>query len=111
MCQLNSGRDTALSKNNGRAYSLLIVLVVPLTYYIFLELFLGRTLGKFITGSIVVDKDGKRPGIFRIIIRTGCRFFPHTLFSAFFRDRIFHDKISSTFVVDKNRWTAKYEII
>ena len=88
---------------------ILLVLFIPLAYYVLLESTIGQTLGKFVTGSIVVQKDGKKISFLKALIRGVCRFFPNSISSAFFKDRIFHDKISETYVVDKKRWTTSYE--
>ena len=80
-----------------------------MAYYVLLEGTTGQTLGKFMTGSIVVQRDGKKIGFLIGMVRAICRFFPNTIPSVFFRDRIFHDKISETCVVDKKRWKEKYE--
>jgi hypothetical protein len=93
----------------NQSYGFLIVLIIPFTYYLLFETVFGMTLGKLITGSIVVDNDGKRPSFYKILIRTVCRFWIGQIKSSFLNDDIFHDKISSTFVVNKNRWRSIYE--
>lgn len=44
-------------------------------YYLLLEGIWGRTLGKLITGIIVVDAAGHPPGIWKAILRTLARLF------------------------------------
>ncbi|MFT3727074.1 MAG: RDD family protein [Terricaulis sp.] len=44
--------------------------VAALLYFPVLEGFWGRTLGKLITGLVIVDKDGRMPGLGRAIART-----------------------------------------
>jgi uncharacterized RDD family membrane protein YckC len=45
-------------------------IAVVFTYYAGLEAFTGRTLGKLVTGTIVVDAEGKPPGLWRALVRT-----------------------------------------
>lgn len=45
----------------------LIAIIVSLIYYIAMEGLLGRTLGKYITGSIVVDENGQKPDFGTIV--------------------------------------------
>lgn len=53
------------------------ILVAPLVliavYYPLLEGLTGRTLGKFVTGLHVVDKNGDKPGLGRAFLRTLAR--------------------------------------
>ena len=72
------------------------------TYYISLEFFLGQTIAKFITGTVVVLKDGTKPNFFNICIRTICRLIP--LDGITFLGNAgsgMHDTFSKTFVVKK----------
>jgi uncharacterized RDD family membrane protein YckC len=49
-------------------------LIFAVAYYVLMESFLGRTVGKMVTGIRVVDaKTGTNPGIFTSLIRTGLR--------------------------------------
>jgi uncharacterized RDD family membrane protein YckC len=51
----------------------LIGFIGVLAYYPFTEGLWGRTLGKLMTGTIVVDKDGRRANFTQVIIRTALR--------------------------------------
>jgi hypothetical protein len=58
----------------------------------------SRTPGKFQTQTKVVNKDGKKPSIFQLLIRSISRFI--SIFSGISDDeRAIHDTISNTFVV------------
>jgi uncharacterized RDD family membrane protein YckC len=46
---------------------------IPLLYYVVLEMATGRTLGKFVTGIIVVNEGGERPALLPAVIRTATR--------------------------------------
>jgi uncharacterized RDD family membrane protein YckC len=45
-------------------------LVVIIAYFVVLEGAFGRTLGKLITGTIVIDRDGRAPGMAKALVRT-----------------------------------------
>ncbi|MBF4514854.1 RDD family protein [Flavobacterium sp. ANB] len=71
-------------------------------YYLVLEWLLGRSIGKFITGSTVVNKNGLKPGFGEICIRTLCRLIPFDALSFLGKSgRIWHDSLSNTYVVEK----------
>jgi uncharacterized RDD family membrane protein YckC len=76
----------------------LIALVVLLAYYLFFESLWQRTPGKFILGTMVVNRDGEKPSFKQILGRTLCRFIPFEAFS-FFGEEGWHDSIPSTKVV------------
>jgi MFS family permease len=48
----------------------LLLFILPLAYFPVTETIWGRSLGKFVTGLIVVDKTGARPAFWRVLIRT-----------------------------------------
>ncbi|WP_212999781.1 RDD family protein [Winogradskya consettensis] len=47
-----------------------ILLVLALAYYLLMEGFLGRTVGKMVTGIRVVNEDGGRPDFVSVLVRT-----------------------------------------
>lgn len=67
-------------------------------YYVLFEGIWGRTPGKFVCGTVVVSKDGTKPTLGRIALRTVCRLIPFEPFS-FFGERGWHDSLSDTYVV------------
>ena len=80
------------------------ITIIRLMYYIFFETLFGRTVGKFITQTIVVDENGERVKHEVILIRSLCRLIPFYEFSFFgIPTRGWHDSISKTFVVDKRK--------
>ncbi len=69
-------------------------------YYFLFELFLDKTIGKMITKTIVVDKRGNRPSIFKIFLRSFLRLIPIDAFSYLFGTEYgFHDSVSSTKII------------
>ena len=47
-----------------------IWLIAPILYFPVLEGIWGRTIGKLVTGTMVVDISGKPPGIWKAVVRT-----------------------------------------
>ncbi|WP_281238728.1 RDD family protein [Flavobacterium praedii] len=89
-------------ENMSDMQSNLIAIVVMFTYYIITEGIFGRSLAKFITGTIVVDEYGEKPSFSDILKRTFCRLIPFDAFSYLGNSgRGWHDSISDTYVVDK----------
>ena len=80
---------------------------LTLIYYGTMELTSQRTIGKLITGAIVVMEDGSKPPANVILLRTLCRAIPFEQFS-FLGDsgRGWHDTITETYVVDAKRLKA-----
>lgn len=71
-------------------------------YYLVFESLFGRTMGKIITGSIVVDENGLKPGFSIVCIRTLSRLIPFDALSFLSKSgRIWHDSLSKTYVVEK----------
>ena len=58
-----------------------------------------KTIGKFITKTKVVNLDGEKASLGKIVIRTFCRFLPIDWISYFFTKRGFHDYLSETKVI------------
>ncbi|MGJ7903228.1 RDD family protein [Lysobacter sp. 1R34A] len=74
-----------------------------LAYYIPLEGMFGVTVGKLITGTRVVDEQGRPPGWGQVIGRTFARLIPLEPFSVLFSDSRrpagWHDRLPKTLVV------------
>lgn len=80
-------------------------------YYLFFEGLFGRTIGKIITGSIVVNENGLKPSFSIICIRTLCRLIPFDALSFLGKsEKIWHDSLSKTFVVEKKDLEKDMEI-
>ncbi|MEN2399689.1 RDD family protein [Flavobacterium sp. MC2016-06] len=78
----------------------IIGIIILMSYYLMTEGLLGRSLGKFITGTVVVDENGEKPDFGTILKRSLCRLIPFDAFS-FLGSRGWHDSMSDTYVVDK----------
>jgi uncharacterized RDD family membrane protein YckC len=95
--------------NTLTEYGFTIVLV--LIYYNMFEIFTSRTLGKFITKTIVVDEYGNKPEYQTIMIRSLCRLIPFDALSFLgATSRGWHDSISRTYVVQKNLLEEKKKL-
>ena len=69
-------------------------------YYAGMEATFGKTIGKMVTGTSVVDLNGNRPTAVHVLGRTLCRAIPFDNFSFLFSDGLgWHDKVSGTRVV------------
>ena len=70
-------------------------------YFLLIEGVTGRSLGKLITNTKVVDMEGNKPDFGTIFVRTLCRFIPFDAFSYLGSDAVgWHDQISKTRVVE-----------
>jgi len=67
-------------------------------YYMFFEGIWGRTPGKWLFGTVVLDERGGKPSLGQIAGRTLCRFIPFEPFS-FLGKKGWHDSIPKTLVV------------
>lgn len=88
--------QVAISKLVG----FLIGLAITLVYYAAMEALLGRTIGKLITGTKVIDSAGNKPSFGKALLRSVCRFIPFEPFSFLGSDnRGWHDSMTHTWVV------------
>jgi uncharacterized RDD family membrane protein YckC len=77
---------------------------VMVTYYIVMESVFQKTIGKMVTGTVVVDEYGKIPSTRQVMMRSFIRLVPFEAFSCF-GDRSYgwHDRWSETFVVKSQK--------
>ncbi len=75
-----------------------------LSFYFVQEAFFGRTIGKLITGTVVVNATGGRPTVPQVLGRTLARIIPFEPFSALGTPPTpWHDSLSKTRVVRISR--------
>lgn len=84
---------------------------VLILYYTLFESLCSRTIGKYITKTIVVNEDGSKPDSQIILKRTLCRLIPFDGFSFLGSGRGWHDSISDTYVVDKKLLDEKMQLL
>ncbi|MEO8237444.1 MAG: RDD family protein [Flavobacterium sp.] len=87
--------------NIGDLEGRFIFVIITIVYYIITEGLLGRSLAKFITGTIVVDENGEKPDFGTIVKRSFCRIIPFDGLSFLGSGRGWHDSMSDTYVVNK----------
>lgn len=83
-------------------YSFAIGISLGFMYFFVLEAFTGRTLGKILTGTKVINVHGQKPSFGQVVGRTFSRYIPFEPFSFLFGDRGWHDSLSKTYVVLAN---------
>lgn len=75
-----------------------------LFYYVFFESLTGRTPGKLLTGTRVVDEQGQKPSFGQILGRSLARMLPFEPLSFFgAENRGWHDSLSKTYVVKSRK--------
>lgn len=82
-------------------------LIASFVYYVPLEYYYQRSIGKFVTSTVVIDKFGDKPTLNQIFIRTFLRSITLIFDYLYFWDylnstsfcRGFHDRNSETWVV------------
>ena len=92
---------------------ILRVIIVFGGYYIPMEYFLGKTIGKFITKSKVVNKDGTKISFRTSIIRYLCRWIPFefTSLALGYGAKAWHDVLSKTLVIEEKNKTFSQQRI
>lgn len=99
-------------RNTAQSEIIWIILALELTvyiaYYWVLESFTGRTLGKFITGTAVLNDKGKTPSNKELLVRTLTRLIPFEQFTFLSTERKgLHDTLSGTYVVKIQKSQSK----
>jgi uncharacterized RDD family membrane protein YckC len=89
------------SSSGFTLFSYLLGFTVFFIYYACMEAMFGRTIGKLITGTYVVDKHGRQPSLYTIAMRTLSRFVPFEAFSFLADSRGWHDRWTDSWVVQK----------
>lgn len=88
--------------NDSQYLNYLLFIFVMLGYYFLFESFTGRTIGKYITKTSVVDKEGGKPVVKIVFVRTICRLIPFELLSYLGEGKLgWHDTLSGTTTIDK----------
>ncbi|RDI06773.1 RDD family protein [Flavobacterium sp. AG291] len=83
-----------------------------MAYYMIMEITTQRTVGKLITGTIVISEDGSKPEAKSIIGRSLCRIFTIEALS-FLRayPRGWHDSASGTYVVKVKKYKEIMDVL
>ena len=84
----------------------IIVIFIP---YFFFEYFFGKTFGKWITGTRVVNSSGGKPTVWQILGRTASRFIPFESLTFLSKQkRGLHDTNSETYVIRDSENSGEY---
>lgn len=83
-------------------YSISLGVIVFLAYYSVFEYYYHRTLGKLLTRTKVVNRDGNKITFMTIFKRTISRLIPFDIFYYLFSKNGLHDKLSNTLVIKTN---------
>ena len=79
------------------------VSAIVLVYYNVMEVSFSVTIGKLVTGTLVVDRNGNKPSTDEILVRSICRLIPFEILSFIGPSgRGWHDTISKNYVVKRS---------
>lgn len=97
----NKGAFTKEDEAQVQILGFILGLVVTLAYYTLMEALFQRTVGKFVTGTMVISDDGSRPSAGQILGRSFSRFIPfeHFSFLGGKEPRGWHDSLAGTRVI------------
>jgi uncharacterized RDD family membrane protein YckC len=74
--------------------------IVIFVFYFLQEFFFGKTIGKFITKTRIVDKTGNKPSLILLVLRNISRLIPFDALTYLSKEkRGLHDIFSSTYVI------------
>ena len=91
-----------LIPENGSPYFGIYYFSLYFAYYFLFEFFLGKTPGKLLTKTRVVNRTGDKPTLRILIFRNLLRLLPIDNFTFLFGAGM-HDSLSGTFVVYNNK--------
>lgn len=87
--------------NDNAILEYLFGFICGMIYYTALEATTGRTIGKYITKTKLVDEHGNKPNLKTVLLRSLCRHIPFDAFSFLGSDETgWHDTLSKTRVVN-----------
>lgn len=93
------GGDEAMAKLE-KIPNMLLGFIAMFTYYLSMEATLGRTVGKLVTGTKVVNEDGQKASFLQVLGRTFARIIPFEAFTFLGSEtRGWHDEMPKTYVV------------
>ena len=98
-----SKENTSPSGDFYRDSRIFLFLVSYFSYYLIMESFFNKTIGKFITGTKVVTVSGEKPLFETILGRTLSRLIPFDNFSFLIFTNGIHDELSGTKLVKNNK--------
>lgn len=98
-------------QNINKLEEYLIYYLMMIPYFTLMESIFSKSIGKFITKTIVVLEDGSKPESGIILKRTLCRIIPFNALSFLGTPpRGWHDSITDTYVVRKDDFERSKEL-
>ncbi len=97
--QIANGVSTIKEPEISTLEDFIISAIIAFIYYTIMEVTTGRTIGKLITKTKVINADGNKPDLGTIVIRSLSRIVPFNALSFLFSDKGWHDRWSDTRVV------------
>lgn len=95
--------------NSLEEYLIYFLIMIP--YFTVMESIFSKSIGKFITRTMVVLEDGSKPDSGTILRRTLCRIIPFDNLSFLGNpSRGWHDSITDTYVVRKDDFEKSKEL-
>lgn len=97
--------------NLNKLEEYLVYFLIMIPYFTLMESIFSKSVGKFITKTMVVLEDGSKPESSIILRRTLCRIIPFDGLSFLGSpSRGWHDSITDTYVVKKDDFERKKEL-
>ncbi len=100
--------ETSIKENfirNQKAYPMafqVLGLFAMYVYYVVCEYYLeGKTLGKYLTQTIVITPNGQAPSLNQVLIRSMLRFIPLEGLLLLLKEQSLHDQWSDTIVIEE----------
>lgn len=92
-------------QNLGKLEDVILSVIIIVLYYLIFETFTGRTIGKYITNTSVVNEFGEKPAFDIILKRTLIRIIPFDALTFLSTpSRGWHDAWVDTYVVDNTKF-------
>ena len=102
------GQESVLNLTNSDLFIYSVTYLTILLYFIVFEFFLQKTVGKYLSKTIVVNEFGEKPTLSQIIGRTFARLIPFDAFSYLGATaRGWHDTLPNLYVVDEKLFKQK----
>lgn len=109
LLEADSFLEKLQSLNGLEEYLVYFLIMIP--YFTLMESIFSKSIGKFITKTMVVLEDGSKPESGIILRRTLCRIIPFDGLSFLGSpSRGWHDSITETYVVRKDDFERKKEL-
>lgn len=93
---LMNGFNFSIDKSTGLGLVWVIMILFPIVYYFFSEMFFRQTIGKVLTNTYLASANGQKAGFAKVLGRSFCRLIPFDNFSFLVDEGKWHDRFSGT---------------